>query len=42
MRNCPWGEVIERVDGYLRRWPVAVISLLMVVIVLGAVMLASG
>ena len=37
-----WGGAIERVDGYLRQWPVASLSLLTVVIILGAAMLAWG
>jgi hypothetical protein len=37
-----WGEAIERTDGYLRRWPVASLSLLMLVIILCAAMLAWG
>ena len=37
-----WGEAIERVDGYLRRWRVASLSLVMLVIILGAAMLAWG
>jgi len=40
--TAPWGETIERVDGYLRQWPVASLSLLTVVIILGAAMLAWG
>ena len=34
------GEAMERADGYLRRWPVAGLSLLAVVIILGVAMLA--
>jgi formate hydrogenlyase subunit 3/multisubunit Na+/H+ antiporter MnhD subunit len=37
-----WGEAIERADDYLRRWPVAGLSLLMLVIILGVTMLARG
>jgi multicomponent Na+:H+ antiporter subunit A len=37
-----WGEVIERVDRRLRRWPVASLSLLTLVIVLAAAMLLRG
>jgi multicomponent Na+:H+ antiporter subunit A len=37
-----WGEAVERTDGWLRRWPVASISLLTLVIILGAAMLAWG
>jgi multicomponent Na+:H+ antiporter subunit A len=37
-----WSEAIERADGYLRRWPVASMSLLMLVLVLSAAMLAWG
>jgi len=40
--TAPCGETIERVDGYLRQWPVASLSLLTVVIILGAAMLAWG
>jgi multicomponent Na+:H+ antiporter subunit A len=38
----PWGEAIERADRWLRRWPVASLSLLTLVIILGAAMLAWG
>ena len=37
-----WGEAIERADAYLRQWPVASLSLLALVIILGAAMLAWG
>jgi len=37
-----WGETIERADLYLRQWPVASLSLLTLVIILGAAMLAWG
>ena len=37
-----WGEAFERADLYLRQWPVASLSLLMLVIILGAVMLVWG
>jgi len=37
-----WGEAIERADGYLRQWPVASLSLLTLVVILAAVMLAWG
>ena len=40
--SAVWGEAIERADGYLRRWPVVSLSLLMLVIILGAAMLAWG
>jgi len=40
--TVPWGAAIEQADGYLRQWPVAGLSLLMLVIVLGAAMLAWG
>ncbi len=40
--TAPWGEAIERADGYLRQWPVAGLSLLTLVIILGAAMLAWG
>jgi formate hydrogenlyase subunit 3/multisubunit Na+/H+ antiporter MnhD subunit len=36
------GGVLERVDGALRRWPVAGFSLLLLVILFGAAMLAAG
>lgn len=37
-----WGEAIEQADDYLRRWPVASLSLLMLVIILGVTMLVWG
>jgi multicomponent Na+:H+ antiporter subunit A len=37
-----WGELIERADDYLRQWPLATLSLLAFVIILGTVMLAWG
>jgi hypothetical protein len=37
-----WGEAFERADLYLRQWPVASLSLLTLVIILGAVMLVWG
>jgi hypothetical protein len=37
-----WGEAIERADDYLRRWSVASLSLLMLVIIMGVAMLARG
>jgi multicomponent Na+:H+ antiporter subunit A len=37
-----WGEGLERVDLYLRQWPVASLLLLTLVIILGAAMLAWG
>jgi multicomponent Na+:H+ antiporter subunit A len=40
--TAPWGEAIERVDGYLRQWPVASLLLLTLAIILGAAMLAGG
>jgi formate hydrogenlyase subunit 3/multisubunit Na+/H+ antiporter MnhD subunit len=40
--TTPWGEAIERADGYLRQWPVASMSLVILVIILGAVMLVWG
>jgi formate hydrogenlyase subunit 3/multisubunit Na+/H+ antiporter MnhD subunit len=40
--TAPWGEAIERVDGYLRQWPVASLLLLTLVMILGAAMLAGG
>src|SRR5215469_1339506 len=38
----PWGEAIERADTYLRRWPVASLLLLSLLIVLAAAMLGGG
>ena len=38
--TVPWGKAIEQADGYLRRWPVASLSMLTLVTVMGAVMLA--
>jgi multicomponent Na+:H+ antiporter subunit A len=40
--TVPWAEGIERADAYLRRWQVASLSLLALVIILGATMLAWG
>jgi multicomponent Na+:H+ antiporter subunit A len=40
--TVPWGEAVERADGYLREWPVASLSLLTLVIILGVAMLAWG
>ena len=40
--TVPWGEAIERADGYLRQWPVASLALLTLVIILGAAMMAWG
>jgi formate hydrogenlyase subunit 3/multisubunit Na+/H+ antiporter MnhD subunit len=40
--TVPWGEAIERADGYLRQWQAAALSLLVLVIILGAAMLAWG
>jgi formate hydrogenlyase subunit 3/multisubunit Na+/H+ antiporter MnhD subunit len=37
-----WGEAIERADAYLRQWPVASFSLLLLVIILGAAFLVWG
>jgi multicomponent Na+:H+ antiporter subunit A len=37
-----WGERLERVDGVLRQWPVAGLTLLVLVILFGATMLAAG
>jgi formate hydrogenlyase subunit 3/multisubunit Na+/H+ antiporter MnhD subunit len=37
-----WGGALERADLYLRQWPVASLSLLTLVIILGAAMLAWG
>jgi len=38
----PWGEAIERADAYFRRWPVASLLLLGLLIVLAAAMLGGG
>jgi formate hydrogenlyase subunit 3/multisubunit Na+/H+ antiporter MnhD subunit len=38
----PWAEAIERGDAYLRQWPVAGLSLLTLVIILGIAMLGWG
>jgi hypothetical protein len=35
-----WGEAVDRADGWLRQWPVASLSLLLLAIVLSAAMLA--
>jgi hypothetical protein len=40
--TVPWGEEVERADGYLREWPVASLSLLTLVVILGVAMLAWG
>jgi hypothetical protein len=40
--TLPWAEAMERADGHLRQWPVASLSLLTLVIILGAAMLAWG
>ena len=40
--TVPCAEAIERADGYLRQWPAAGLSLLMLVIILGAAMLVWG
>jgi multicomponent Na+:H+ antiporter subunit A len=40
--TIPCAEAIERADGYLRQWPVASLSLIALVIILGAAMLAAG
>jgi len=37
-----WSEAIERADTYLRQWPVASLSLLTLVVILTAAMLAWG
>jgi multicomponent Na+:H+ antiporter subunit A len=37
-----WAAAVERVDAYLRRWPVASLALLTLVIILSAAMLAWG
>jgi hypothetical protein len=37
-----WGEAIERADGYLRQWPAASLSLLILVVILGALILGWG
>jgi multicomponent Na+:H+ antiporter subunit A len=36
----PWGKALERMDGVLRQWPAAGVSLLMVTIALGAAIFA--
>lgn len=33
-----WGDALERVEGILRQWPVAGLSLLMLILILGGVM----
>jgi multicomponent Na+:H+ antiporter subunit A len=40
--TATWGEAIERADGCPRQWPVASLALLLLVIILGATMLAWG
>ncbi|MGC2198623.1 MAG: proton-conducting transporter membrane subunit [Stellaceae bacterium] len=40
--TVPWGEAIERADAWLRQWPVATLSLIALVIILGAAMMAWG
>jgi formate hydrogenlyase subunit 3/multisubunit Na+/H+ antiporter MnhD subunit len=40
--TIPWGEAMEQADGYLRQWPVASLTLLTLVIILGAAMMAWG
>jgi multicomponent Na+:H+ antiporter subunit A len=40
--SVTWAEAIGRVDGYLRQWPVASLSLLTLVIILSAFLLARG
>ena len=40
--TAPWGEAVERADGYLREWAVASLSLLTLVIILVVAMLAWG
>jgi multicomponent Na+:H+ antiporter subunit A len=37
--TAAWSEAIERADGWLRQWPVASLSLLIVAILLGAAMM---
>ncbi len=39
--SAVWGAAVERADRWLRQWPVASLSLLLLAIVLGAAMLAS-
>jgi len=36
----PWGNALERMDGVLRQWPAAGVSLLMVTVALGAAIFA--
>ena len=40
--TAAWGKAIDRADHYLREWPVASLSLLTLVIILGVAMLAWG
>jgi hypothetical protein len=40
--TATWGGALERADLYLRQWPVASLSLLTLVVILGAAMLTSG
>jgi formate hydrogenlyase subunit 3/multisubunit Na+/H+ antiporter MnhD subunit len=40
--TAPWAAAIEKGDAYLRQWPMASLSLLVLVIILGAAMLAWG
>jgi hypothetical protein len=35
-----WGKALERMDGVLRRWPAASVSLLILTIALGAAVFA--
>jgi multicomponent Na+:H+ antiporter subunit D len=43
VRAAPgWGKSLERVDGRLRQWPVAGLSLLVLVIMFAAALLAVG
>ena len=35
-----WGKALERMDGILRQWPAATVSLLILTIALGAAVLA--
>ena len=37
-----WGAAVERTDAFLRRFPVAGLSLLVLAIVFGAAMLAAA
>ena len=40
-RRLPWAATVERIDGVLRQWPAAGVSLLRLAIMFGAAMLAA-